>query len=48
MKGVRMAMLGLGSILAAYLVTAYLLDAMAEKRNRYLIPEGYAGWLCVT
>jgi hypothetical protein len=48
MKAARMAMLGIGSILVAYLVTAYLMNAMAEKRNRYLIPEGYTGWLCVS
>lgn len=45
---VRMAMLGLGALGVAYLVTAYLMNAMASKRNRYLIPEGYVGWLCVT
>lgn len=45
---VRMVMMGLGAVVFIYLATAYLLDSMPQKRNRYLIPEGYAGWLCVT
>ena len=31
--------------IAALLV---LLDANTPKRNLYLIPEGYHGWLCTT
>jgi hypothetical protein len=37
--------------LGAFLVIAGVLLAFLTyqpKRNRYLIPEGYAGWLCVT
>ncbi len=38
---------GLAVILA---ITGVLLALLTyqPKRNRYLIPEGYAGWLCVT
>lgn len=37
--------------LAAVIVIAGVLFALLThqpKRNRYLIPQGYAGWLCVT
>ena len=42
---------GLWSLVAGLLVFAsflWVLDANTPKRDRYLIPEGYAGWLCVT
>ena len=38
---------GLGVLLAIAGVLLALLSYQ-PKRNRYLIPEGYAGWLCVT
>ena len=42
---------GLWSLVAGLLVFSGLLwslGANTPKRDRYLIPEGYAGWLCVT
>ena len=42
---------GLWPLVAVLLVFAgfiWLLGANTPKRERYLIPEGYAGWLCVT
>ena len=42
---------GLWSLVAGLLVFVgfvWFLDANTPKRDRYLIPEGYAGWLCVT
>jgi hypothetical protein len=35
-------------VLAAFGAFLWLLDVGTPKRNRYLIPEGYSGWVCVT
>jgi hypothetical protein len=42
---------GLWSVAGGLLILVgfiWFVGANAPKRNRYLIPEGYAGWLCVT
>lgn len=38
----------LGTLAVIGIGIAVFLDAAMPKRHRYLIPEGYAGWLCVT
>jgi hypothetical protein len=42
----------IGSILAvlavAYVALVLYEDSVTPKRNRCLIPEGYAGWLCAS
>lgn len=45
---IKRVALGLGAALIIACFTFVLLLNNPPKRNRYLIPEGYAGWLCVT
>jgi hypothetical protein len=45
---VRMGMITLGLIALAYMLVSFMAEPLVQKRNRYLIPEGYVGWLCVT
>lgn len=40
--------IALGTLAALVVGIALFIDAQTPKRNRYLIPQGYAGWLCVT
>jgi hypothetical protein len=40
--------LGVAVALVIAFVYIAMLVAYSPKRNRFLIPEGYAGWLCVT
>lgn len=35
-------------VIFAFVGVVSFLDTNTPKRERYLIPEGYAGWLCVT
>ena len=37
-----------GCVLAATVVLGFTAACTRERRDRYLIPEGYAGWLCVS
>ena len=36
------------ALVASIVVGLWYLDTNRPKRNRYLIPEGYKGWLCIT
>jgi hypothetical protein len=42
---ITLMMLGVLSLAIVFLMTFF--DYSTPKRNRYLIPSGYAGWLCV-
>ena len=47
----RMLKVGLWSgavVVLAFVCIVWLVAANIPKRERYLIPEGYSGWLCVT
>lgn len=37
-----------GVVLFVFVGFVWLVSASTPKRERYMIPEGYAGWLCVT
>lgn len=47
-KHVRYIGVGLGTLVVIGIGIAVFLDAALPKRHRYLIPEGFAGWLCVS
>lgn len=47
-SAVRMGMIMLGLIALGYMMVSFMAEPLVKKRNRYLIPEGYVGWLCVT
>jgi hypothetical protein len=38
----------IGTLLVPALAAAMSLACSRERRERFLIPDGYAGWLCVT
>jgi hypothetical protein len=51
MKGRKILLIGLcvvAAILVALGYAVWLLNTDRPKRDRYLIPENYSGWLCVT
>src|SRR5262245_52643261 len=35
-------------VVSAFIALLWFLDSNNAKRNRYLIPAGYKGWLCVS
>jgi hypothetical protein len=45
---VQAALVATGIVTAALALAALYFVLSPPKRHRYLIPEGYAGWLCVT
>ena len=46
-KPLRSLILLTSAIAVGFVGFDWLLDAKTPKRNRYVIPESYAGWLCV-
>ena len=44
----RLVMLVLLLVAIAFAAFLWFLDTNTPKRNRYLIPEGYTGWLCTS
>ncbi len=47
-KGLKVSLTLIAALATAFAALLSLLDANTQKRNRYLIPEGYRGWLCTT
>lgn len=47
-RPIRLIMLALLLVGVAFAAFLWSIDANTPKRNRYLIPEGYTGWLCTS